>query len=172
MAKTKKNNPILIGLPKFPKEIKHFCANPGEKEKITYKYVYDEKYGCPMRVESGKIDILDYIQQSADDVDFKSIGKMLVDTRDNVIDHFQMEGETFDVTRLPRNIHEYEALHNKMLAEFDKLPADMKALFGNDFGQFSKSWQTGTIGSVLDTYYKGVAGSGEGQPAPAPEGDK
>lgn len=96
------------------------------------------------------------IQSYADDIDFKAIGKMLVDTRDNVVSHFDLNGEVMDVTGLPRNIHEYEALHNRMKNEYEKLPSDLKTLFNNDFDQFSKSWKTGQIGTVLDTYYKSL----------------
>lgn len=144
----------LINLGKIPSKIQFKNAPRGEKDKITYKYVYDEKHHCPRRVVSGKYDLDAMIQSYADDVDFKAIGQMLVDTRDNVRGHFDLNGETMDVTGLPRNIHEMQALHNKMRDEFYKLPDDMKALFGNDFGSFSSSWQSGQIGSVLDTYYR------------------
>lgn len=103
------------------------------------------------------MDLHDYIQQSADDVDFKSIGKMLVDTRDNVIDHFSLNGEVMDVTKLPRNIHEYEQMHNTMLKEFNNLPAELKVLFQDDFNLFANAWKSGKIGSILDAHYKNVA---------------
>lgn len=155
----------LISLGKMPKEVKFVSSPIGKKDKITYKYVYEEKHHCPRRVVSGKYDLDEMIQQYADDVDFKAIGQMLVDTRDNVRGHFDLNGETMDVTGLPRNIHEMAALHNKMQDEFAKLPEEMKALFGNDFSIFSNSWQTGQIGAVLDTYYKSktqeVTGEGD-----------
>lgn len=143
----------LLNLPKMPKTIKRFPTPSGSKEKVTYKYEYDPKYGCPRRVVSGKVDLQAYIQASADDVDFKAIGKMLVDNRDNVLSHFELEGETMDITGLPRNIHEYEALHNKMLKSYEGLPSDIKALFSNDFDVFASSWKNGTIGTVLNNYY-------------------
>lgn len=145
-----------INLGKFPKDIKQFNSCAGSPEKIVYKYEYSEKHGCPRRVANGKVNVQDMIQSYADDVDFKSIGKMLVDTRDNVVSHFDMNGEIQDVTGLPRNIHEYEALHNKMKAEYEKLPPELKNLFNNDFGSFTQSWRSGNIGKVLDTYYKSI----------------
>lgn len=147
----------LINIPSMPAVIRKFYCSPGERKKPLYKYEFDPAYGCPRRVKSGEMDIQDFIQQSADDVDFKAIGKMLVDTRDNVAGHFNLEGEIMDVTKLPRNIHEYEALHNKMLAEFEGLPAGVKSLFNNDFNLFSSAWKSGTIGSTLDTYYKSLS---------------
>lgn len=153
----------LINCPSLPtaKTYKVFKTPCGKKTKPTYKYVYDEKYGCPRRVVSGEINIFEYIQQAADDVDFKALGQMIVDSRDNVVSHFQMEGQVLDVTKLPRNIEEYESLYNKMSDEFNKLPADMKALFGNDINQFRSAWMSGSIGGILDGYYKGISNTPE-----------
>lgn len=131
------------------------CCPSGKKMKQLYKYEYSEALGCPDRVPNGMMDLHDYIQQSANDVDFKSIGKMLVDTRDNVASHFTDDkGQELDITRLPRNIHEYEALNNKMRKSFDELDPDVKRLFADDFDVFSKSWRNGSIKGVFDTYNK------------------
>lgn len=141
---------------KMPSKIPTAKKQPsGNRYKTLYKYEFDEKLGCPRRVENGKMDIVDFIQQSANDVDFKAIGKMLVDTRDNVASHFQDDkGQTLDITRLPRNIHEYEALNNKMKKSFDDLDPDVKRLFADDFDVFAKSWRNGSIKGVFDTYNK------------------
>ena len=148
----------MINLGVLPKKIKFLCVPAGEKEKTVFKYVYSEKHGCPRRVANGKVNVQDLIQSYADDVDFKAIGKMLVDTRDNVVSHFtDCNGEIIDVTGQPRNIHEFEALHNKMKAKFEELPDGLKELFGNDFNQFAKSYREGTIGSIFETYSKSIA---------------
>lgn len=140
---------MLINLSKMPQKIKVASCPTGTGIKKVYKYEYNEKYGCPRRVLNGTIDLKEYIQQNADSVDFAAIGKMLVDTRDNVIDHFSIGGEVFDQTALPRNIHEYEALHNKMKSSFEGLSPEVKSLFGDDFGVFAKVWQSGNIKKVL-----------------------
>ena len=145
---------INLSIPKL-KEHKTFYAPAGKQTKTVYKYVYDEKYACPRRVANGQVNIQEMIQSYADDVDFAALGKMLVANKENVVDHFDLNGEVQDVTGLPRNIHEYEALHNKMKAEFEKLPQDMRNLFGS-FDNFSNAWRNGTIGGVLDTYYKSL----------------
>lgn len=158
----------LINLPEYPKVIQQFGSDPGSEKRTAWKYVYDEKYGCPRRVKNGEINVQDMIQQSADDVDFKSIGKMLVDNRDNVVSHFDANGErVVDTTLMPRNIHEYEALHNKMKASFDGLPDDIKVLFGNDFDSFRTAYLNGTIQTTFKTY----ADSKKVQPTEG-EGDK
>lgn len=148
----------LINLPsiKDVKKYKRKSAPIGSKTKPVYDFKYDEKYGCPRRVIKGVLDLDEYIQQCADDIDFKALGKMIVDTRDNVVSHFTMEGEMFDQTALPRDVRELESLYKTMYAEFDKLPSDVKALFGDDFNQFKTSWMNGSIGNVLDAYYKSL----------------
>ena len=145
----------LINLGKMPSKIVFKPVSAGSRKKTVFKYVYSEKHGCPRRVENGEIDIQDMIQAYADDVDFKAIGKMLVDTRDNVKSHFtDMNGEVMDVTGLPRNIHEYEALHNKMKSSFEALPDEVKVLFNNDLDVFKTAWQSGSLGSIFETYEK------------------
>ena len=110
----------LINLAAPQKERKeHFCK-AGKATKPVYKYVYDEKHACPRRVLNGEVNVQDMIQSYADDVDFAAMGKMLVANKENVIDHFALNGEIQDVTGLPRNIHEMSALHNKMKEEFEK----------------------------------------------------
>lgn len=164
----------MINLPQMQKSYKKLTCPAGNRKKPLYKYEYDENLHCPRRVKNGEMDLADFIQASADDVDFKSIGKMLVDTRDNVIDHFKMEGETLDITALPRNIHEYELLHNKMKANFDGLPSDMKVLFQNDFEIFSRAWKNGSITQVLSKYYAkpAVVPTGADPVQKESEGDK
>lgn len=143
----------MINLVKMQRLIKEFLSN-GNRKKAIYKYEYSETKHCPVRVPNGFMDLHDFIQQSADDIDFKAIGQMLVDTRENVVDHFKVNGETFDMTGLPRDIHEYELMHNKLQNRFEELPDDMKALFGNDFNNFKRSWNDGSFTSIMKTYFK------------------
>lgn len=143
----------MINLGKMPKSHKHIFSNAGKKEKLIYKYVYDEKHGCPRRVKNGVVNIDDFIQQSADTVDFKAIGQMLVDTRDNVVSHFSsVEGETIDLTGQPRNIHEFEALHNKIKSSYENYPDELKALFGSYEG-FVTAYKSGTVGKIIENHY-------------------
>lgn len=146
----------LINIPSLPdvKSIKEFFAPSGSKTKKVFKYVYNEKYGCPRRVVNGVMDLDEYIQQSANDVDFKAMGKMLVDTRSNVISHFDVDGELLDVTGLPRDVREYEKLYNKITKEFGELPDGVRELFGNDVAQFRQAWLNGSLGSIIGNYYQ------------------
>ena len=145
----------LVNLAKFPKVRKTFYASAGKKLKKVYKYVYSEELQCPRRVENGFINVDEMIQSYKDDVDFAALGKMLVTNKENVIDHFALNGEIQDVTGLPRNIHEYEALYNKMKEEYEKIPEELKSMFGS-FDGFSEAWRSNRIGSMIDTYYKSI----------------
>lgn len=147
----------MINLGKMPKSVKVLHQHAGKKEKPIYKYVYDEKHGCPRRVQTGICNIDEFIQQSADTVDFKAIGQMLVDTRDNVVSHFSsVEGETIDITGQPRNIHEYADLQAKIKSSFESYPEELKVLFGS-FEGFSRAYRNGSVGQVIDSYYKSLS---------------
>lgn len=152
----------MINLGLYPKKVKVLHSSCGSAEKTVFKYVYSEKHGCPRRVPNGKVNVQELIQSYADDVDFKAIGKMLVDTRDNVVSHFtDVNGEVVDVTGLPRNIHEFEALHNKMKAKYDELPEQLKNLFGG-FDGYKTAYSNGKMTEILNTYVKSL------EPAPQP----
>lgn len=132
----------MMNLGKMPKTIKPYFSKASKGIKTIYKYEYSEKLHCPRRVKTGEASIQDLIQSFADDIDFKNIGKMLVDTRDNVVSHFtDQNGEIVDVTGSPRDIHEFNALQNKMIEQFNALPEDIRVLFGNDFTNFRKSYE-------------------------------
>lgn len=152
----------LIGLPSIKSGVsllkvkEKFCSS-GKKDRPVYKYVYDEKYGCPRRVLSGYINQFDFIQESRDSVDFKSLGKMLIDNKANIVDHFiSKDGEVIDITGQPRDIHEASRMYNELHESFDNLPLEIKALFENDFDTFRASYKAGTLGSKIDAYYKSI----------------
>lgn len=148
---------------KLPSKPKWFTCPAGNRKKPVYKYEYDEKYGCPRRVLNGYTDLHEYIQASADDVDFKSIGKMLVDNRNNVVSHFvSKDGEVFDQTGLPRNIHEVNALHNKMKASFDGLDPEIKKIFNDDFEVFRSAYKKGNLAAMLQPKQETVVEEQEG----------
>lgn len=148
----------LINLPKVElKNLKQFFSPKGSKDKTLYKYVYDEKYGCPRRVVSGSMDLYAYVQEGRDQVDFSSLGKMLVDTKANIVDHFvSKDGQVIDITGQPRNIHEAVKLMSDLQDSFDQLPTELKALFDNDFDSFRASYKAGTIGSKFESYYSSL----------------
>lgn len=146
----------IVNLQKMPKKVEFKLNARHSKDKTVFKYVFDEKHGCPRRVPNGKVDVQAMIQSYADDVDFKAIGKMLVDTRDNVVSHFtDVNGEVVDVTGLPRNIHEYEALHNKMKQKYEELPEGLKTLFGS-FEGYKSAYNSGKMNDILNTYVKSL----------------
>lgn len=147
-------NLINLAIPTKKRSV-HY-ANSGKKTKVVYKYVYDEKHGCPRRVPNGEMNIQDMIQSYADDVDFAALGKMLVANKENVIDHFAMNGEVEDITGLPRNIHEMNALHNKMVEEYEKIEPGFKQMFGS-LDAFKQAWSSGRLGEMYDTYIKSLA---------------
>lgn len=145
------------------KDIHNIPSPSGDRKKPVYKYVYDEKYGCPRRVLNGYVDFQDSIEEFKDDIDFSAIGKMLVDNRNNVISHFvSKDGEVVDVTGLPRNIHEINALHNKMKASFDGLDPEIRKIFNDDFDVFRSAYKKGNLAAMLQPKQEEVVTEQEG----------
>ena len=148
----------LINLSKYQKKYDHKFSPVGSKDRPLYKYVYDEAYGCPRRVLNGHYDFHAFIQEGRDSVDFNSLGKILVDTKANIIDHFvSKDGEVVDITGTPRNIHEASKLFNDLKDNFDALPKELKALFDDSFNSFSISYRNGTLGSKFKSFYDSLA---------------
>lgn len=142
------------------------CCSSGKRERNVYDYKPVEGFDLPRRYVSSTYDFQDYIQQSKDDLDLALLGKALVAHKDNIQAHFRTEGKDIDLTGLPRDLREYDELTNKMIGEFKQLPKDLRDLFGDDFKQYRKAWEKGTMRGVLETYVKSKA-----KPAPS-EGDK
>lgn len=148
---------LMMIQPMLKKQYKFIFSPSGKKDRPVYKYVYDEKYGCPRRVLNGYYDFHDFIQEGRDNVDFKSLGEILVDSKKNIIDHFvDKDGQIVDVTGQPRNIHEANKLYNDLRESFNSLPDGLKALFDNDFETFRGSYNAGTMGSKIEGYYKSL----------------
>ena len=144
----------LINLAPLPKKLVTFKAEIGSPKKVVYKYELDPDYGCPRRVPNGFVDIDDFIQESADDIDFKSLGRALIGQGErDVRHHFFSDEPIVDASQLPHNIHELSAMHNKLKKEFDALPEGLQALFENDYEKFIAAGKNGTVGQTIQDYY-------------------
>lgn len=142
--------------PKLPSKLKEFFSPAGTRKQVVYKYEMDEKLGCPVRVPNGFIDLDDFIQQSADDIDFKALGTALIGadaSLDGVNARFRTDAPLVDISGLPKDVHQLSAMHNKLKQDFDNLPADLQNLFDNDYSLFIDAARKGTIGKTINDYY-------------------
>lgn len=162
----------LINLLPYPDEIKFHFANKGKRKKVVYVPGPSDRLGRPEFVPNGLVDVQDFIDASADDIDFKALGNVLVGTGGDVRHHFFSDAPITDVTQLPRNIHELSAMHNKLKKEFDQLPDGLRFLFNDDYESFIKAGKDGSIGQIFGDYYQAQASPAASEPGAAAADDK
>lgn len=126
----------------FPKGFKFVnwrYSKPGDSS-ITgsrYKTEYSAKYdkdGVLVLEEVGKKDMYEFIQSFAESCDINMIMSRYAQGDTDVLQRVQ--GFYFDVSSVPDNMSELLNKLNHAESEFNKLPADFKELYGNDFARF------------------------------------
>ena len=127
---------------------------PGEKSYIRTKLSIDKDTG-EKKAEPGEVVPLDdIIQTYAAQTDIVSIIQRLQSGDTSVI-NVRSDGIEGDITQLPRSVNDIvniEKLNNEAKSGFDNLPADIKALFGNDPAQFYQAVITNKVDSILKSY--------------------
>lgn len=111
----------------------HKYSDAGDPVKLVYSGKYD-KDGVLILEEVGKENLYDYIQSFAESVDINNIIQrfMLGDTEALR----RVQGFYFDTTQVPDTMADLLNKLNKAETEFNKMPTDFKAQYGNDFAQF------------------------------------
>lgn len=134
-------------------------TDPGSKVKKTYSGRYD-KDGVLVLDYTGDVNVYDEIQSYAEQCDINNIMRRYMAGDSDVLS--KVQGFYFDCTSLPDNMPELLNKFNYAQEEFEKLPADFKELYGNDFAQF--------ICQFDPTVFNDMESSGS-VPVPAPEAE-
>lgn len=120
------------------------CGNP-------IRIVYSGKLDVDGKLvieEVGKENLYDYIQSFAESVDINNIIRRFENGETNLLERVQ--GFYFDTTELPKNMSE---LLNKIHAAetgFERMPADFKEKYGNDFQQFLCTFSPDDLISTIE----------------------
>lgn len=116
-----------------PEKRRRFAANPGSGvvKEYTAKYRQD---GVLELVETGEHDLYADIQSHKDSCDLQLIINRYFNGDPAALSRVQ--GVYMDVSEMPENIHEAMQLMETARKDFDTLPVDIKAKFGNDPNQF------------------------------------
>lgn len=126
----------------FPKGFKFVnwrYAKPGDpsvtgsRYKTEYSAKFDEN-GVLVLEEVGKTDLYEYIQSFAESCDINTIMARYNAGDTDVLQRVQ--GFYFDVADMPDNMPEILNKLNHAENEFNKMPADFKEKYGNDFARF------------------------------------
>lgn len=121
---------------KFPtrySEKKPVCSNPGERFKQEYQLRINEK-GTEELVPTGKTDIQAFIDSHYETVDMNVILQRLENGDLSVLD--DTRAFYADVSEIPGSMFEIMNLNRQGKEIFDKLPLDLKQVYGNDYLQF------------------------------------
>lgn len=116
-----------------PDKRRRFAANPGSGvvKEYTARYKQD---GVLELVETGEHDLYADIQSHKDSCDLKLIINRYFNGDPAALSRVQ--GVYMDVSDMPDNIHQAMQMMDNARRDFDTLPVDIKAKFGNDPNQF------------------------------------
>lgn len=116
-----------------PDRRKRFEANPGSGVVKEYTAQYRQD-GVLELVETGEHDLYADIQSHKDSCDLQLIINRYFNGDPAALSRVQ--GVYMDVSEMPDNIHQAMQLMDNARRDFDTLPVDIKAKFGNDPNQF------------------------------------
>lgn len=80
---------------------------------------------------SGVINVYQKIQASRESSDLNYLVKQYQETGDSSV-FLRRRAEYFDLTKMPKDVFDYQAMIDEAQAKFAELPADLRAKFGNN----------------------------------------
>lgn len=116
-----------------PDKHRRFNSNPGSGVVKEYTAQYRQD-GVLELVETGEHDLYADIQSHKDSCDLQLIINRYFNGDPAALSRVQ--GVYTDVSEMPDNIHQAMQLMDNARRDFDTLPVDIKAKFGNDSNQF------------------------------------
>lgn len=129
---------------------------PSECGKTTFRrpHLYVDEKGNKKAEPGEEFDLDGYIQSQAGSTDIAAI-LARYEAGDLEAINVNPNGFTGDSTILPKDLYDvkaYDKIYQDAADNFNKLPDDVKKLFGNDSTQFFNSVMNGTINSILGKY--------------------
>ena len=139
-----------------PDKRRRFAANPGSGVVKEYTAQYRQD-GVLELVETGAPDLYADIQSHKDSCDLQLIINLYFNGDPAALSRVQ--GVYMDVSEMPDNIHQAMQLMDNARRDFDTLPVDIKAKFGNDPNQFLATLGTEQWFANMQIAQDGSAGS-------------
>lgn len=119
----------------------------GSRYKTEYSAKFDDN-GVLVLEEVGKKDIYEFIQSFAESCDINTILKRYESGDTDALQRVQ--GFYFDASNLPDNMSEVLNKLNHAETEFNKMPADFKEMYGNDFARFICTFDPDQLSSLVN----------------------
>lgn len=128
-----------------------FCSVSGERYKDTFVGQYDDD-GQIVLKSTGTIDLQEMIQADKYACDINTIVKRYAAGDTDVL--HRVQGSFLDVSTLPTSYAEYLNLSIRMKSDYDSLPVDIKAKFGNSFENYMIKFGSEDWCNALGITYK------------------
>lgn len=119
----------------------------GSRYKTEYSAKFDDN-GVLVLEEVGKKDVYQYIQSFAESCDINTILRRYEAGDTDVLQRVQ--GFYFDASDLPDNMPEVLNKLNYAETEFNKMPAEFKEMYGNDFARFICTFDPNQLSSLVN----------------------
>lgn len=113
----------------------------GDEWVTTYVIDVNPETGAEYLKESGRENLYERIQESLEATKIENIIRRFEEGDPNALGH--ANGLYADISEMPNNLIDAHKKIQKVQAEFGKLPADIKELFGNNPTQFMAEMLSG-----------------------------
>lgn len=131
-------------------EPKRLYSNPGTMYKQDIEYKYNDKLGYMEPFFGEKYNLYEKIQLAKSTVDLDMIIKRAKAGDMSVLNVRQ--ANYADVSEIPDNINDLNALENSISDSFNKLDPNVRALFGNDVSAFANAVSNGSYIETINNY--------------------
>ena len=126
-----------------------------KKIQDVYEDIYDEKKGRMVTVKTDTNLFYDEIQETKDSVYLPSIlEKYKIDINKKAL--VEVDTNVIDMTEMPTDMNSMYALMRNQEMKFQKLPAELKKQFDNNYFNFIEQMKTGETQQKIDSYNKEI----------------
>lgn len=126
-----------------------------KKVQDVYEDIYDEKLGRNVTTKTDTNLFYDEIQETKDSVYLPSIlEKYKIDINKKAL--VEVDTNVIDMTEMPTDMNSMYALMRNQEMKFQKLPAELKKQFDNNYFNFINQMKTGETQQKIDSYNKEI----------------
>ena len=126
-----------------------------KKVQDVYEDIYDEKQGRNVTQKTDVDLFYDEIQETKDSVYLPSIlEKYKIDINKKAL--VEVDTNVIDMTEMPTDMNSMYALMRNQEMKFQKLPAELKKQFDNNYFNFIEQMKTGETQQKIDSYNKEI----------------
>lgn len=124
----------------------------GKSRHVEYKW--SDKFNCMIPFMGDEFNLYEQIQLSKTSCDLDMIIKRAKAGDTSVLN--VRAGSYADVSTIPDNLNDLNALHNRINDSFNNFPKEIKDLFGGKLDNFSNAVADGSYEKTINDYYTAI----------------